>query len=203
MRATGRYDDLVAAVMTTPGPVRLVGVDGCGGAGKTTFAGRLAAAAGGAPVVHTDDFASHDEPTQWWPRMLRDVVQPLLAGRAAKYTAYDWVRRGPGERLTVEPAPLVVVEGVGATRRAWRDQLALALWIETPRAERLRRGLARDGPELADFWQEWVVAEDAYVEEEQPAAHVDLVVDGDASGYDAETEFVIVRGEVQRAASAR
>src|SRR5438046_2330413 len=52
--AVRRFADLAATVLAQPGPVRLVGVDGCGGSGKTTFAGQLADAAGGCPVVHTD-----------------------------------------------------------------------------------------------------------------------------------------------------
>ncbi|MBV9096724.1 MAG: hypothetical protein JO079_01590, partial [Frankiaceae bacterium] len=135
MVAIGRYDELVGAVLQHDGPVRLVGVDGYGAAGKTTFASRLARAAGNASVVHTDDFASHDVPMQWWPRMLADVIEPLRAGRPATYTAYDWVNRTDGPRITIEPQPIVVIEGVGATRRAWRERLAVSIWIDTPRAE--------------------------------------------------------------------
>ncbi len=194
MVAIGRYDELAQAVLAHDGPVRLVGIDGCAGAGKTTFADRLAGAAGQAPIVHTDDFASHDVPIDWWPRMLADVVEPLLAQQPATYTAYDWVNRSAGPTLRVDPAPLVVIEGVGACRRAWRDELAMSIWIETPREERLRRGLARDGEELADFWREWMAAEDEYVAAEDPESYADVVVDGAAfMEGDADNEFVIVR----------
>ena len=56
---------------------RIVAVDGPGGAGKSTLAERLAAALENAPVVHTDDFASWDNPLDWWPRLLKDVLEPL------------------------------------------------------------------------------------------------------------------------------
>lgn len=194
MVAIGRYDELVRAVLTHDGPVRLVGVDGYGAAGKTTFATRLARAAGGAPVVHTDDFASHDVPMQWWPRMLAEVIEPLLAGRPATFTAYDWVNRTDGPTITVEPRPIVIIEGVGATRNAWRDKLARSIWIDTPRDERLRRALARDGEELAGFWREWREAEEAYVAAENPQQRVDVLVAGAAGREcDADNEFVIVR----------
>jgi uridine kinase len=200
----GRYDELARAVLAHEGPVRLVGIDGCAGAGKTTFATRLATAVGGAPIVHTDDFASHETPIEWWPRMLDDVVGPLLGGRAATYPAYDWVRRAPGETIVVEPAPVVVIEGVGGCRAAWRDKLATSIWIDAPRDERLRRGLARDGIELAGFWREWMAAEDAYVAAEDPASRVDLVVDGAATTlYDEEREFVIARGTTAVASGTR
>lgn len=194
MVGIGRYDELARAVLAHDGPVRLVGIDGCGGAGKTTFATRLAHAAGGAPIVHTDDFASHEIPMQWWPRLLEQVVEPLLANQRATYTAYDWVNRTDGPTITVEPRPIVIIEGVGATRSAWRDRLAVSIWIDAPREERLRRGLARDGEELADFWREWRVAEDAYVAAENPQERVDVLVDGAAGREcDADNEYVIVR----------
>jgi len=194
MARTGRYDELARDLLARDGPVRLVGIDGCAGAGKTTFAGNLARAAGGAPIVHTDDFASHDVPIEWWPRLLADVIDPLLAGQQATYVAYDWVNRTAGPTKTIDPEPLVIIEGVGACRSAWRHRLAASIWIDAPRDERLRRGLARDGVGLADFWRDWMAAEDEYVEAENPADQVELVVDGAAdTGYDAGNEFVILR----------
>jgi uridine kinase len=187
-----RYDDLARELLTRHGGVRLVGVDGLGGAGKTTFAARLAHAAGDAPVVHTDDFANWQEPTEWWPRMLTQVVEPLTRGEAASFRPYDWVRRrfGP-ELVTVPPAPLVVIEGVGATRAAWRDRLVARIWVDTPRDERLRRGLDRDGAHMVDFWTWWMAAEDHYLAEEHPDTYADLRVDGDPSlAHDVEAEFV-------------
>jgi uridine kinase len=192
-----RYGDLAGELLARPGPVRLVGVDGCGGAGKTTFAARLSAAAGGAPVVHTDDFASWEQPIEWWPRMLSEVIDPLLRGEPATFRPYDWVERAASASITVQPAPLVVVEGVGATRRAWRDRLVARIWVEAPRGERLRRGLERDGAHMAGFWQWWMAAEDRYVLEERPDLHADLRVAGDPDvPHDPDTEFVQIDAEV-------
>jgi uridine kinase len=193
-----RFDELARELLSRPGGVRLVGVDGRGGAGKTTFAARLSAAAKGAPVVHTDDFASWDEPTAWWPRMLAEVIDPLCGGESASFRPYDWVeRRLATEVTTVEPAPLVVIEGVGATRDAWRDRLVKRIWLETAREERLRRGLERDGEHMAEFWRWWMSAEDHYVEEERPDLNADIRVSGEPSmAHDPEREFVQVGPEV-------
>ena len=194
MTAIRTYAQLVDEIRASPAPVRLVGVDGCGGAGKTTFAQRLVTAAHNAwPVIHTDDFASHDEPLDWWPRMLAEVIEPLLRNEPATFRPYDWVRRQRGDAVTVPPAEAVVIEGVGATRTAWRDRLALRVWIDTDSELRLRRGLDRDGEELADFWRDWRVAEDAYVAAENPQERADLVVAGDPEDlHDPETEFVVL-----------
>jgi uridine kinase len=191
-----RLDLLTKELLAAPGDVRLVGIDGLGAAGKTTLAQRLAKSAADAPVVHTDDFASFDGPMHWWPRMLADVVEPLLAGRPASYHPYDWVaRRFADDTITVEPAPLILIEGVGATRAAWRDRLTSRLWVDAPRELRLRRGLERDGEHLREFWDWWMKEEDAYVRDEDPFGHADLVVDGaSTTSYDADTEFVELVG---------
>ena len=187
----GLADDLRAR----PGSVRLAGVDGCGGAGKSTFAGRLSRAIDNAPVIHTDDFASHDVPIEWWPRMLQLVVEPLLRGEPASYRPYDWdARRFADTTITVEPRSVVIIEGVGATRRAWRDRLALRVWVDCPRDLRLRRGIERDGEELRDYWLEWMRAEDEYVAAEQPYAYADVIVDGAAQAQDPEAEYVVLEG---------
>ena len=194
MTAIRTYAQLVDEIRTTTNPVRLVGIDGCGGAGKTTFAQRLSAAANDEwPVIHTDDFATHDEPIEWWPRMLAQVIEPLLRNERATFRPYDWVQREPGELTTIAPADVVVIEGVGAIRKAWRDRMVKRIWVDTDPDLRLRRGLERDGEELADFWRDWRVAEDRYVAAEHPEQHADLVVAGDPSErHDPEREFVVL-----------
>lgn len=195
------FAQLVVEIRAKPGPVRIVGVDGCGGAGKTTFASQLSAAAGGCPVVHTDDFATHDDPLGWAPRLVTEVLEPLSQRRTATFTAYDWVRRCPGDIVTVAPADIVIVEGVSATRRAFRDYLALKVWVDADRATRLRRGIARDGEQLREFWDWWMVQEDAYVAAEQSELHADLVVDGNPPQPPRPDEYVVL--SAPRATDAR
>ena len=97
-------DEIVAALLANPGPIRLVAVDGPGGAGKSTFARELSEAAGEAPVIHTDDFAAADDPIDWWPRLLEQVIEPLARGDAARYQRYDWPSETLAEWHTIEPA---------------------------------------------------------------------------------------------------
>ena len=198
------YAQLAEQLRTGSQPVRFVGIDGCGGAGKTTFAERLVRHGRGWPIVHTDDFATHDEFLDWWPRLLADVIEPMSQHKPATFRPYDWVNHRPGATTTIEPADVVVIEGVGATRQAWRDRLAWAIWIDTDRDLRLQRGLARDGEHLVDFWREWRLAEDRYVAEENPPAYADLVVMGDTSGvgHDPELEFVVVSERLRAAPGA-
>ena len=173
-----RFSELARVVRERPGPVRLVAVDGPGGAGKSTFASALSTALGRAPIVHTDEFASADDPIDWWPRLRDQVIEPLAAGRSARYQRYDWSTESLADWIDLDPTPVVIVEGVTAARTEWRHHLAFIIWIETPRAERLRRGLERDGHDAVDDWTTWGEAEDRHYEADPTRQHADIVVDG-------------------------
>ncbi|TQF01717.1 hypothetical protein E6W39_04965 [Kitasatospora acidiphila] len=160
------------------GPVRLVAVDGHAGSGKTTFTERLAAALGGAPVVHLDDLATHQEFFEWVDRLRAWVLEPLGRGETADFSGYDWVARDFRGARKIAPAPVVLLEGVGAGRRALRPLLATLIWMELPAAEARARGLRRDGPELAAFWEHWSAAEAAHFAADPSRPFAQLRVDG-------------------------
>nr|WP_264935675.1 hypothetical protein [Streptomyces sp. A012304] len=166
------------------GPVRLVGVDGHAGSGKSTFAGRLAEELGGAPVLHLDDIASHDELFDWTARLLPQVIEPLRHGRAAHYSPYDWRARRFGPPRPLPPAPVVLIEGVGAGRRALRPYLACLLWMELPPEEAWARGRSRDGAEQREFWDRWVPAELRHFTDDPSRPHADLLVRQLTEGYE-------------------
>ena len=51
-------------------------------------------------------------------------------------------------------------------------------WIETPREERLRRGVDRNGVEALDDWESWMASEDARYERDPTRERADIVLDG-------------------------
>jgi len=185
--------EIIDEIRARPAPrgmaTKIVAVDGPGGAGKSTLAERLAAELGGAPIIHTDDFASWDNPVDWWPDLIEQALQPLAAGLPARFTLTTWGGPARASRV-VEPSEIVILEGVSASREAFRPFLTYSIWIETPRDLRLRRGLDRDhrvrialglepDPEQASAnWRQWMAAEDEYVARERPQAHADRVVSG-------------------------
>ncbi len=166
------------------GPVRLIAVDGHAGSGKSTFAGRLAGALGGAPVVHTDDLATHEELFAWSGRFADQILGPLSRGRAARYGVYDWVRGEFAEERELAPAPLVLVEGVGAGRRALRPYLAALLWMELASEHSWARGRLRDGPGLSTFWSGWIPAERAHFAADPSRPYADFLVHQKQVGYE-------------------
>ncbi|MFD3871478.1 uridine kinase [Streptomyces sp. NPDC058623] len=174
----------LAALPPSLGPVRLIGVDGHAGSGKSTFAERLAGALGGAPVLHLDEVATHEELFGWWGRLDAQVLAPLAAGRVAHWAPYDWVERCFGPERVLEPAPVVLVEGVGAGRRALRPRLARLLWMETARETSWGRGRNRDGRELSDFWDGWERAERAHFSDDPSRPFADTLVRQSGTGYE-------------------
>ncbi|ELP70400.1 uridine kinase [Streptomyces turgidiscabies] len=180
-------DDLARTLRGLPpscGPVRLIAVDGHAGSGKTTFTGRLAAALGGAPVLHLDDIATHDELFEWTGRLADQVIEPLRRGESASYAPYDWTSRRFGPPRTLRAAPVVLVEGVGAGRRAVRPFLARLLWMELPGEDAWARGRSRDGAEQSEFWAEWVGAERRHFAADPSRPFADLLVRQCGEGYE-------------------
>jgi predicted kinase len=160
------------------GGTRWVGVDGLGAAGKTTRARRVVAALPGAQLVSVDDFARAHRPD--WDRELftATVVEPLLAGEAARYQRWDLLADRGLDWVEVRPGGPLVVEGVSATDVRVPVPWDLVLWLDAPAAVRRGRIAARDDPALLVRWErEWWPSEEAYVAAQRPWRRADAIVD--------------------------
>lgn len=150
-----------------------VGIGGRGGAGKSTLARRIP----DAQVVGTDEFWDGDGFDL--DRLAAEVVEPLLAGHVAGYEAWDWAAERPRGRREVRPSGTVVIEGVCALHRRFRDAYDVRVWVEAPYDVRLARGVARDGEDARATWVErWMPSEERYVERDDPIPSAHVVVDG-------------------------
>ena len=176
--------DQVAAAVASREPVndiRIVGVDGPSGSGKSHLARRLADVLK-APIIEVDDFVSWDDFAGWWPRFDTQVLTPLLHGEDAHYQARDWTD-WYGNTLggwKIQPwTPTMIFEGVTCTRRETIGRLAYTIWVEAPAPIRLARGLARDhsfaGAER--LWQKWMTEEDQFFRSDGTRERADLTID--------------------------
>ncbi|HZZ97830.1 MAG TPA: hypothetical protein VFE19_12465 [Jatrophihabitantaceae bacterium] len=157
----------------------LVGIDGYGGAGKTTFAAAAATMVPGAIVVHADDFAAPTVPEWDFDRFRAQVLAPLLAGHPGRYQRWDWQRDEGAEWHDVPLGRLVILEGVSSTRAEVAAPWDLTVWIDTPESVRLDRAVTRDGAAMLPTWYDvWLPEEAAYVAREDPLSRVDLILDG-------------------------
>ena len=167
----------------------IVAIDGAGGAGKSTLArGIEDAFVGCVSIVRCDDFyrplsgatlspqEAYDNYFDW--RRLRDeALKPLRNGQTVRYQRYDWSTGRLTEWIDVEPREIVLIEGVFSMRPELRPMIDVAIFIETPREERMRRLLARPQPD-ASWIDQWMAAEDWYLENVAPQHHADLVIEG-------------------------
>jgi len=79
-----------------------------------------------------------------WQRLRHELLEPLRAGRAARYRPFSWRPEGglDDRVVTVDPAPIVVLEGIYAARPELRDLVDLAVLVETPADERHRQAVS-------------------------------------------------------------
>ncbi|GAA4230473.1 hypothetical protein GCM10022254_25380 [Actinomadura meridiana] len=178
---TATYPALATRLLTLPpscGPARLIAVDGPSGAGKSTFTTYLAAALVGAPIIRSDDFRVpwDAEILTWWKPLQETVLTPLGEGRPAHLRRYDWHHDRYALEEEIPPAPLIIIEGVGA---AWTGSpAAYRIWIDAPLPLRRARALDRDGPEYATAWETWTTREQAHFTTDATRTHANLHING-------------------------
>lgn len=198
------YRALAAEVLAAPprlGRVRLVGVDGPTGSGKSTFADRLVRAltalASPVTLLRTDDLLDGWRDTvTFWPRLDDWVLTPLRSRRPGAYRTYDWYAERFGDGWTEVPASgVLVLDGVTSTREAVAGELTLGVWMQVPYARSVERAIARDGEAAGAELRSWHERERAHFAVDEPAARADLVVDGaPTAAHTPETELVALRG---------
>jgi uridine kinase len=168
----------------------IVGVDGGGGAGKSTLAAELSDCLPKSACVEFDDFyrtLPTGSPIRkelcWffdWRRLRNDVLLPVRRRELANYRTWDWNNGRLGDqKKTVEPPRFLIVEGISVLRRELRSFIDFAIWVETPAELRLQRGIDRDGEAALQRWTDFWMAEEArYFEAHRPDAFADVTVEG-------------------------
>lgn len=158
-------------------PMTLLGIGGFGGAGKTTLARQVAERIADTQIVATDAFwtgSSFD-----LARLRTEVLDQLLAGSIAQFDAWDWATKTTIRARRMRPEGLIIVEGVCALHRMFRDDLRCRVWVDAPRNTRLERALSRDGEQARSIWETvWIPNEMAYVDHDDPIACAHIVVNG-------------------------
>lgn len=195
---------LLDQIGSRSGTLQIVGIDGGGGAGKTTLSRRLQDASPRVRCVHMDDFYRpspddsevRSEPCWFfdWRRIRDEVLAPLKRGETARFRPYDWeAQRLSDDQIAVESEGIVIVEGISALRRELRPWIDIGLWVETPADVRLERGVERDGEEARDTWVEFWMAEEArYFEAHEPHRFAQVLIYG-RSTHDTEQDAPRVR----------
>jgi uridine kinase len=183
-------------------PVRplVVALDGRSGAGKSVLAQAVALHTGGC-VLEGDDFYAPrldreglaaaaarsaaelaDDGVIDWRRLRSEALEPLAAGRPARYHPYDW-ESGDGRLLerevVVRPAPVVIVDGVYSARPELADLVHLRVLVSASDDLRARRILERGDEDETGWPAVWASAEQHYFTHVSPPGGFDLHVTND------------------------
>jgi len=140
--------EAILAAARARGGRAVIGVTGAVAAGKSTLARTLSPV-----VVSTDhylpDYDATPEHLRDLPessdlaRLARDLAE-LRAGRATRIPQWSFESHARVGELHVEPASIVVVEGLHALHETVRGHVDVAVFIETPREVRWARAVARE-----------------------------------------------------------
>lgn len=178
----------------------VVAVDGRSASGKTTLSSALQAEATRravpCTVVHTDDIAWYHSFFDWADLLADGVLRPFRTDGAVRYVPPGWRPNGRDGAVEVPAGTrLLLVEGVGAGRRALGDLLDAVVWVQSDVDVARERGLARDVASGVDgdaaqteaFWDEWDREEVPFQATQRPWERAALVVAGsrDAPASDA------------------
>lgn len=165
---------------------RVLCIDGRSGSGKTTLAEDVVAdlrAAG-----FTVETLRLDDLYPGWSGLAAGID---LAARAvstwvrtgyASVPTYDWQTCGPGAQQRLQPADILVCEGVGSGTHANAAHASVVVWIEAPSAQRRVRALARDGATFAPWWDHWAAQEEHVLAQDDVAARADIILTWDSLG---------------------
>lgn len=146
--------DHARAALPLVGDLRVISIDGRAGAGKSTMAEHLSNLLDGAPVVHMDDLYRgwEDALTTRLSATLRDqILVPMSLGKVGSYRVWNWHRGAPGEVISIDRHPFLILEGVGASQRVVRPFTGTMVWIEIDPARGLERVLKRDSQVVSDL----------------------------------------------------
>jgi len=187
----------------------LIGIDGCGASGKSTFSKTLRALAPKISVIQMDDFflpsnqrlareiAAQQIGADFdWPRVRSEVLEPLRSDKPGRFQRYDWDNDQLAEWHEIPIGGIVIVEGIYSTRRELSEFYDLKIWVECPRDLRLARGIQRDGEDARPVWeQDWMPAEDLYLKTHKPFDYADLIIDGSRSPDSVDAGFICLRAK--------
>jgi uridine kinase len=180
---------VVIAAQRTP---VLVALDGRSGTGKTTLA-RAIATSLGATIVETDDFFAGGGESDWasrtpaerasacmdWRRLRTQALEPLLAGRSARWQPFDFAAGTGSATRAVEcpAAPVILLDGAYSSRPELADLIGVSVLLELPDAIRRSRLRNREGAAFMTRWHAtWDAAEDCYFTHIRPPRTFDIVI---------------------------
>ena len=152
-------------------------------------------------MVQADDFFSSDRTgAEWdgctaaekselaldWRRLRTEALQPLRAGREARWHPFDFAGYDylTGSALATEvvtrpPTRVIILEGIYSCRPELNDLIDLSVLVHAPAVVRRHRHNEREAADESEWHRRWDEAEDYYFTHVRPPESYDLVVNTD------------------------
>ncbi len=163
----------------------LIGIEGYGGSGKTTFANELNNRLVNAYVISIDDFIVKEKINEdSWDkggfdrnRLEKQVLIPATINKPISYQKLIWQTNTLSEPITVSKVDYLIIEGISCYHPDIAKYYDFKIWIDTPMAIAKERGHARDGSnENAKMWDLWAENDLKYQEKYHPEKFADFVI---------------------------
>lgn len=164
----------------------LIGIEGFGGSGKTTFANKLKEALGSTYVVNIDDFIVKEklsEPS--WDsggfdrqRLEKQVLIPAKNHQLVSYQELVWATNELSSPKVVPSVDYLIVEGISSYHPDIAHYYDYTIWIDTAIEIANERGHVRDGSiENEQYWELWAKNDLNYKEKYHPEQVADFTID--------------------------
>lgn len=140
-------------------------IDGRSGAGKTTFARKLAER-DGTRILHMDTIYRGWPGLAYGTATLERILAEAAEGRTATWQEWDWYADDWGMGQQLRPGEDLIVEGCGSVTPATAALADRVVWLEAPESLRRQRALERDGDD--SWWDIWKVQEQQHLTRNNP-----------------------------------
>ena len=175
--------ELIAALLdlcsTKERPI--IAIDGPAGAGKTTLAHEIFLAISprmSVNVIHMDDLYDG-----WNNALGKDLTKVLThltdqhkQKKSAKIDEYNWTTSSFEDGEELDPADLLILEGVGSGDMAIQDDLAALIWIDIDPEIGVKRVIDRDGAQVADEMRKWLGTQEEYFSQHSTREKADFIL---------------------------
>jgi uridine kinase len=156
---------------------QIILIDGPAGSGKTTLSKELSEKLN-CQVIHLDDHYNG-----WDEALSNDLTQALLKivsnfsnGRPSEIPTFNWLKaKFEGSRV-IEPANILIIEGVGSGQSQIRPFASKLYWVETEPEIGLARVLERDGKEYEERIKSWQIREASHFQVERTRDFADFII---------------------------
>ena len=159
----------------------IIAIDGPAGAGKTTLAHEIYLALSlkmSVNVIHVDDLYDG------WDNalgadlsaILKYLVNQHQKSSSAQIKRYNWSTSSFGESENIEPADLLILEGVGSGDKSLQDDLAALIWIDIDPEIGVMRVIDRDGYQVEDEMKKWLGTQQKYFSQHSTREKADFIL---------------------------